>query len=73
MRLSRQSVHDSMRMLKSRLRITPDNVRNHLRKMGVRVSDKLWRIELKPEFELILSELYQVHDDVVRELNKRLA
>lgn len=54
------------------LRITPDNVRNHLRKMGVRVSDKLWRIELKPEFELILSELYQAHDDVVRELNKRL-
>lgn len=52
---------------------TSDNIRQHLRQIGVvRVSDKLWNIELKPWFEFCLNRLYLLSKEAANVLAKEL-
>lgn len=55
------------------LSVTPENVRQHLRQMGIaRVSDKLWTQELKPLFERAVNELHVQHNQAASTLEKQL-
>ncbi|WP_224164933.1 TIGR02642 family protein [Vibrio penaeicida] len=56
-------------------RIAPDpnKIRQHLRALGVaRVTEPVWRDELKPFFYHVSSRLHLEHDEAVRYLEERL-
>ncbi|WP_407330575.1 TIGR02642 family protein [Enterovibrio sp. 27052020O] len=55
------------------LTVTPDNVRQHLRQLGIaRVSDAIWSRELKPLFEVISQQLHILHNEAATALEKQL-